>query len=105
MWYKTDTGLNCGGGAGNYIESPAIEGRKLVKVYLKTAAPTPKRLDFSVCGSDRLTPLKGGEQVSLTAKQKDNTWILGGTESGEKYYLVNASTGNFYMAEVVFYYE
>lgn len=106
LWCTATTGLNAGGSpAGSYFVSPAVPDHRLVKVYFRSASKTPKRLDFSVCEADRVTVVKGGDQVSLSASKVDNTWVLGGTENGVSYYFVNASTGNFCMGEIVFYYE
>lgn len=104
MWVTKATGMNGGGGAGSYLVSPAVPGYRLSRIYYR-AAGTPKRLNFSVCGEDKATPLSGGEEVALSATKKDNMWELLGTEPGVRYYLINSGTGNFYMAEVIFYYE
>lgn len=106
LWCTTTTGLNAGGSpAGSYFVSPAVPDHRLVKVYYRSASKTPKKLDFSVCEEDRVTVVNGGEKVSLSATKVDNTWVLGGTENGTSYYFVNANTGNFFMGEIVFFYE
>lgn len=105
MWYTKTGGMNCGGGAGSYFTIPAVEGHRLKSVYFRTSSSSPKRLNFSVCKDDMKTPVTGGEEVALSASKHDHRWDVGNTEAGTQYYLVNSSTGNFYMAELVFYYE
>lgn len=106
LWYNSGSGLNCGGSpAGSYFGAPAIEGRRLVKVWYRCAAATPKKLDFSVVKADKTTVVEGGEQVSLSASLKENTWTLSGTQPGTEYFLINANTGNFYMGDLMFCYE
>lgn len=106
LWYTATSGLNCGGSpAGSYLGAPAIEGRHLVKVWFKCAAATPKNLVFSVVESDKVTVVSGGEQVSLSASLKENTWTLSGTRDNTEYFLISAKTGNFYMGDLMFYYE
>ena len=104
MWVTKTTGMNAGGGAGSYLVSPAVPGYRLARIYYR-AAGTPKRLNFSVCKEDKTTLLSGGEEVALSASKKDNMWELSGTEPGVRYYFINSGTGNFYLAEVIFYYE
>ena len=105
LWQTATGGLNAGGAAGSYIASPAVEGRRLSAVYYRCAAASPKRLDFSVREPDLVTIVSGGEQVSLSASRKENTWTLSGTVPGQRYYLYNVSSGNYSLAELIFYYE
>lgn len=106
LWYTPSSGLNFGGKpAGSYLTAPAVEGHRLVKVHYRCAKAWPKNLSLSVCGKDKETPVGGGGQIPLPTKVQEYTWELSGTDAGTEYYLVSSGTANFFMAEVIFYYE
>ena len=71
----------------------------------RCAKAWPKNLSLSVCGKDKATPVGGGGQIPLPTKVQEYTWELSGTDAGTEYYLVSSGTANFFMAEVIFYYE
>lgn len=113
-WQNSGTGLMFGQAKGDYLKFPAIEGRKLVKMYYAwgltrtSSSTTPLKL--------HLIDPDGGEiesspsEISFEPKGtnmgfSDGTYTFNGTLPGVSYTLENITSINFGFGDLILYYE
>ena len=101
FWKNGLSGLMFGGAAGNYITIPGFPGHKLVRFVYCYRGPTA--FYGNITDEDEvLLP----ESAFTTGSQGSRTEVIvKGAEPGKTYRLCATSTNNFYMGDVVFYYE
>lgn len=86
--YLYSSGMQCGSGASDYFELPAIEGKRLVRITDTDANGSTKPY---ICDRN-MNPVKGGEYNSAFTKHVPFTWNLEETLPGERYRIVSGHT-------------
>ena len=88
---------------GSYLGLPAIAGKKLVNVKVKTSANASTSTKGTVCkNADGTSPVSS--TVALDQKNSYFSWALTGTEANTMYYIVVSSANSQYV-ELVLTYE
>ena len=88
---------------GSYLGLPAIAGKKLVNVKVKTSANASTSTKGTVCkNADGTSPVSS--TVTLNQKNSYFSWSLTGTEANTMYYIV-VSSANSQFVELVLTYE
>ena len=84
-WSNSSAGFNVGSSAGNYIEFPAISGKKLTRVGIISGTESTHG-NPAICPADSSTPVTGGEAHpgSFTTDEWYE-WNLSGTTVNTAY--------------------
>ena len=100
FWRNTATGFMGAGTAGDYIELPAVEGFRPVRIEYTYLGETPIRCEVR---STEGRVLEGS--VFNAATNKVTSVVLNGTVATEKYRIVTLNTQTLSLDDIAVYYE
>jgi len=93
------------GKKGAYIQFPAIEGKTLKSVTIKTGTGASTSVQVGVYETDGSTVVAGGEVITLKTKDADFTYTLTGAKANTAYRMQVASAHNAQAQKLTLVYE
>lgn len=103
MYLNSKLGLMFGGAAGDYIEAPAVPGKRLVKVvYKMSGSGAAGRL--AICdGEGNVVP--GGKALQTAEEGRTHRWVLKESVPGMVYRVQTTHESMAKVKSLVFFYE
>ena len=93
------------GKSGAYILLPAIEGKSLTSVTILTGKNASTSVKVGVYKADGSAAVKGGEEITLNAKDSEFSWSLSETTPNTKYQLRVCSKHNAQFQKLTLKYQ
>lgn len=104
-YYSSDSKALLWGKAGSYILMPAIEGKSLTSVTILTGKNASTSVKVGVYKADGSAAVKGGEEITLNAKDSEFSWSLSETTPNTKYQLRVCSKHNAQFQKLTLKYQ
>lgn len=117
FWRNGSTALMFGGGEGDYLKLPAVEGKRLSKIHFRWGGKNDANIGvsgpsfkFSLKDSDgnKVPEATYGEDVLISSPERRAVTVdleFPGTQAGVSYKIYNEGTASYCVGNLTLYYE